>query len=229
MAAFAAAVGLGFRYLETDVHSTADGVLVAFHDDGLARTTGRRGRFEDRTWAELTAARVGGEPLVRLEDLLATFPEARLNVDPKHDGAVGPLVALLGRPGVAGRVCVGAFSSSRVAAVRGALGGTACTAATPREVLRLRLAAWGVQPLRAALDACGADCVQVPVRAGGIPLADRRLIDAAHEAGLPVHVWTVDEPAELDRLLDLGVDGLMSDRPDVLRAVLESRGAWAGA
>ena len=224
LAAFERAVALGFRYLETDVRVSADGVLVAFHDPTLDRVCDRRGSVARLPWRELARARVAGEhPIPRLEDLLEAFPDARFNVDPKVDAAVEPLVGLLRRLGAVERVCVGSFSERRLERVRRAPGPTLCTALGPASVRRLRLAAWGLPPGPGAI---AGDCVQVPERHRGIPLVDARMLAAAHARGLPVHVWTVDDPGRMHRLLDLGVDGLMTDEPATLRAVLTERGAW---
>jgi len=223
MAAFQHAVDLGYRYLETDVHVTADGVVVAFHDDVLDRVTDRVGRIADLPWAEVKAAVVGGgERIPLLEDVLGAWPEVRVNVDPKHDASVRPLVAALRRLRAFDRVCVAAFSDRRLALVRRLTGDQVCTALGPRDIGRLRVAAWGA---RVSGPFAGA-CVQIPLRHGRVKLADRRFVNAAHRRGLPVHVWTVDDPATMAWLLDLGVDGIMTDRPRVLREVLEGRGQW---
>jgi len=226
--AFESAVRLGFRYVETDVHATLDGVLLAFHDDRLERVTDRHGIVARLPYAEVALALVGGrEPIPRLDELLATFPDVRVNIDPKHDAAVDPLIDVIRRTGALDRVCVGSFSGRRIDRVRAALGPRLCTSLGPRGVVALRGSSWRGPGLTRLVSSEGAACVQVPVRKGRIPIVDRRLIRTAHRLGLPVHVWTVDEPAEMSRLLDLGVDGLMTDRPAVLRDVLVARGAWA--
>ena len=221
MAAFEHAVALGYRYLETDVHVTADGVLVAFHDDVLDRVTDRRGRIASLPWSEVREARVDGQGIPLLEDLLGTWPEARVNVDPKHDASVPPLVQVLERTQAHDRVCVAAFSDRRLARVRQLTAGRVCTGAGPVEVARLRAAGYRVPSGRIA-----AACAQVPVRWQRMPVVDRRFLAAAHRRSLPVHVWTVDDPAQMERLLDLGVDGIMTDRPAVLKEVLQRRGEW---
>lgn len=221
--AFRRAVELGFRYVETDVHATADGVVLAFHDARLDRVTDGRGLVERQTWAQVSRARIGGaEPIPRLVDLLEEFPEVRFNIDAKHDAAVAPLADLLLRTNALERVCVASFSDRRLGRLGALLGPGACLSLGPRGVLRLRLAATSGRrvPLPRA------DCAQVPSRVGPVTVVDRRFVDTAHRLGLQVHVWTVDEPAEMDRLLRLGVDGLMTDRPAVLREVLQGRGAW---
>ena len=225
MAAFERAVALGYRYLETDVRVTADGVLVAFHDETLERLTDHRGSLRDLTWRELRAARVAGrEPIPRLAEVLDAWPDARVNVEPKTDEAVDPLVAAIREAGAVERVCVASFSGARVARARAALGPALCTALGAREVALLRLAGWRLLPRRAVPRE--GDCVEVPLRRHRVTLADSGLVQAAHARGLPVHVWTVNDRAEMRRLLDLGVDGLMTDDVLALRDVLRERGAW---
>src|SRR5436309_15248424 len=188
MSAFAAAVALGYRYVETDVHATADGVLVALHDDHLNRVTDRTGAIGDLPWADVQRARLpGGEAVPLLEDLLGTWPDLRVNIDPKADTAVAPLVDVLERTGAQPRVCIGAFSDRRLATVRRLTSNRVCTSMGPRDVGRLRAASMGVPAGRFA-----AACAQVPVRQGRLPLVDRRFVDAAHRRDLRVHVWTID-------------------------------------
>ena len=223
MPAFEHAVGLGYRYLETDVHATADGVLLAFHDDHLDRVTDRTGEIAALPYAEVAKARVDGrEPIPLLEDLLGSFPDARVNIDPKHDRSVEPLIQVLRRTAAVGRVCVGSFSDERIRRLRLRLGAELCTSMGPRAVARLRLDA-----LSSRVHPSPAGCVQIPERVRNVTVTNAATVRAAHRAGLQVHVWTVDDPADMHRLLDLGVDGIMTDRPAVLKQVLEARGQWA--
>jgi glycerophosphoryl diester phosphodiesterase len=225
MAAFEHAVRLGYRYLETDVHVTRDGVLLAFHDHVLDRVTDRHGTIATSSWAEIRAARIAGtHAIVRLDELLDAFPDQRFNIDPKHDAAVDPLADLIARANALDRVCVASFSDARLARVRNLLGPSLCTGAGPREIARLRLASAGM-PLRSRGSA-PAPCAQIPRRVRRVPLAERRFVAHAGRAGTAVHVWTVDDPDEMRALLDLGVTGIMTDRPAVLRDVLLARGEW---
>jgi glycerophosphoryl diester phosphodiesterase len=224
MAAFEAAVAKGYRYLETDAHATADGVLVAFHDDRLDRLTDRAGVIGKLPWSEVRAARVRGhDDIPLLEDLLTAWPDVRINIDPKHDAAIEPLADLLERTGTVDRVCIGAFSDRRLSRIRDRLDGRVCTSMGPRQVGRLVAASRGLPG-----GSFAAACVQVPVRQGPVPLVTERFVAAAHDRGLPVHVWTINDADEMNRLLDLGVDGIMTDRSDVLKSVLEERGDWVG-
>lgn len=225
VAAFAAALAEGFRYLETDVHVSADGVLLAFHDDELDRVTDGSGRVAELPWSEIAAARIAGtESIPTLDELLETFPTARFNIDAKSDHAVVALASSLRRHAALDRVCVGAFSDRRLRRLRTLLGPEACTTAGPRETAGLLTAARRGRPARRSP---AYHCLQVPVRQGRITVTDHRFVDAAHARGCAVHVWTIDDPDEMHRLFDLGVDGIFTDRPSILRSVLEARGEWA--
>ncbi|MET9484061.1 glycerophosphodiester phosphodiesterase [Streptomyces sp. NPDC006638] len=222
-AAFRRADSLGYRYFETDVHTTADGRLVAFHDTTLDRVTDGHGRIADLPWDEVRQARVAGkEPLPLFADLLDEFPDARWNVDIKAAPALVPLVDLIRRTGSWERVCVGSFSERRVAAAARLAGPRLATSYGVRGVLGLRLRSYGVPfPVRT-----GAVSAQVPEAQSGIPVVDGRFVRTAHARGLQVHVWTVNEADRMEALLDLGVDGIMTDQLETLRAVFTARGAW---
>jgi glycerophosphoryl diester phosphodiesterase len=216
--AFQRAVDLGYRYLETDVHVTADGVLVAFHDDDLSRTCGRPGLIHELPWSEVATARVDGkEPIPRLDDLLAAFPEHRVNIDCKTDAAVGPLGDALARAKALDRVCVAAFDDRRLRKLRRRFGGALCSSAGPVELGLLRVV---------GVAAPGVLAAQVPTQLKGVPVVTAGFVRRSHKRGVEVHVWTIDDPDEMGRLLDLGVDGIMTDRPVVLKDVLERRGRW---
>lgn len=228
--AFEAAVELGCRYLETDAHVTRDGVVVAFHDCRLDRVTDRTGAIEDLGIAEVEAADAGyhfrasdgtypfrgrGVRVPRLEEILVRWPDARVNIDPKRDSCVEPLVALLDRLDVWERVCIGAFSDARLRRVRALSRGRACTSMGPAAVATAVLSARSGRMPR-----LGADCLQLPLRRGPLPLVTAHVVNAAHRSELPVHVWTIDDARTMRRLLDLGVDGIMTNRPSVLLDVL---------
>jgi glycerophosphoryl diester phosphodiesterase len=227
LAAFERAVRLGYRYLETDVHVTADGVLLAFHDTTLDRVTDRVGRISDLPYAEVASARIGGvEPIPRLEDLLGAWPDVKVNVDVKVPGAIDALVEVIRRTGTIDRVCVAAFSEARVARARAALGPRLCTALGPRGALALRLSSYAGG--RGAGGLGRVPCAQVPARVGPLSVVDDRFVATAHGLGIQVHVWTVDDPVQMRRLLDLGVDGIMTDEIEALRDVLAARQEWSG-
>ena len=227
--AFASAVGLGYRYLETDVHATRDGQLVTFHDLLLDRVTDLTGRVIDTTYADVAAALIGGsEPVPRLVDLLEAFPDVRFNVDLKSPGAVDPMIDLVARLGAHDRLCVSSFDERVLRRFRTRLRlrsdrpvATGCGVLT---VVAARFGGRAAAVHRLLRDPGAA--YQVPVTHRRVRIVDRAFVDRAHGLGRQVHVWTVDEPAEMSRLLDLGVDGLMTDRTDVLKDVLVERGSW---
>ena len=222
--AFRDAVSLGFTHLETDVHATSDGVVVAFHDDRLDRVTDSRGLIAQLPWGEVSSALVGGtEPIPRLDELLEEFPQTRINIDPKSDGVVEPLVEVLQRQRAVERVCVCSFSGPRTRRVRDRLGASLCVGAGPLDVTRLMLASTPLPPPVGAFDF---HVAQVPVRSRGVTIVRPSVLATAHRHGIAVHVWTIDDPAEMHRLLELGVDGIMTDRPRLLRDVMIERGVW---
>ena len=230
--AFEHAVGLGYRYLETDLQATADGVLVAFHDRTLTRVCGQDGRVRRLSYAELSAARIDGtEPIPVLEDLLTAWPDIRFNLDVKDVPAIAPLPEVLRRTNAWDRVCLVSFSASRLRATRRALGRPVCMAASPLGTAAVlfggpsgrhdRTGPGKQWPLTDWIARSGVRCVQVPAS-----MATASFIARSHVLGLHVHAWTVNDQPTMQRLLDLGVDGIMTDETVALRDVLTARGQW---
>ncbi|MGH3914685.1 MAG: glycerophosphodiester phosphodiesterase family protein [Pseudonocardiaceae bacterium] len=227
LAAFRRAEAEGYRYLETDARATRDGILVVLHDSTLDRTTDSSGRIEQLDWTTVRTARVAGrEPVCRLEDLLEELPDALLNVDIKADSAVAPALDLLHRTRAWHRVCLASFSDDRLRRLRRAAGPRLLTSLGTASAAALRLRS--MVPFLATNAPVGGELAQLPARYHGIKVVDRTLLRYAHRIGLEVHVWTVNRAEEMEALLNLGVDGLVTDRPDVLRDVLRARGAWPG-
>jgi glycerophosphoryl diester phosphodiesterase len=225
VAAFARAVGLGYRYIETDTHATADGVAVVFHDQTLARIVGRPERVRALRWADLDRIRVDGQPVIpRLVDVFEMWPGVRFNIDVKDDAAADPTVEAVRRAGAQDRVLLASFSDARTARVRAALGPGVATSLGSRGVAQLWAASRAGRG--AARVARRAAAAQVPPRQGPVRVVDERFVRYAHGLGLQVHVWTIDTPDRMNELLDLGVDGIMTDRIDVLRDVYTARGCW---
>ncbi|GAA1772951.1 glycerophosphodiester phosphodiesterase [Nocardioides hankookensis] len=225
LAAFRHAVGLGYSYLETDVHVTRDGVLLAFHDSVLDRVTDRRGEIAALSLSEVREARVGGrESVPTLAELFDAFPDARFNIDLKSDGAVPALADFIAARDAWDRVLVGSFSRRRTAQFRQLTGGRVPTSATLGQIAAFRLvpSAW----LASRLAGDGAAALQIPHRRKRVLVVTPGLVRRAHAAGRQVHVWTIDDADEMRALLDRGVDGLFTDRTDILKAVLVQRGQW---
>lgn len=224
MAAFALASALGLRYLETDVRVTLDGQLVCFHDATVDRVTSGTGPVRSKTVDQLRAMRIHAAELIpTFDEVLDAFPDQCFTVDVKDLDAIGPLVRSLRRKGVAERVCIaGAWDGwlgyvrSEVPGVTTALGWRSLTAL-------LCCARAGLAAPRALATAPFA---HVPIKLGRVPIYVERIVAMSHEIGVRVVTWTVEEPAVMARLLDAGVDAIITDRPDVLREVLVSRGQW---
>ncbi|SPH16982.1 Glycerophosphodiester phosphodiesterase [Defluviimonas aquaemixtae] len=222
MPAFSHAVGLGYSHVETDVQATRDGVAVIFHDDTLERMAGRPDRIDALSWAELSRHRTrGGAEIPRLDAFLDAFPGLFVNLEAKSDAAVGPMAEAIRRADAVARICVGSFEPERTARLRRALGPKLAWSPAHAGVFRLWLAGWGVPLTRGAFPA-----VQVPTHFKSIPVVTRRFVRAARARGIQVHVWTVDDEVGMEALIDIGVDGLMTDRPTLLKQVLERRGLW---
>ncbi|MFC5729950.1 MULTISPECIES: glycerophosphodiester phosphodiesterase family protein [Nocardioides] len=225
LAAFRHAAELGYDYLETDVHLTRDGVLLAFHDAVLDRVTDRVGAVRDLTLADIRRARIAGrEQVPTLVDLIDSFPQSRFNIDIKSEAAVAPLAALVRERQLWDRVLVGSFSRSRIRRFRRLTEGRVPTAADPWETIMFR---FSPSARLATLLAGGSFAAfQVPHRRGPFVVVTPGFLRRAHATGHQVHVWTVDDPAEMAELLDRGVDGLFTDRTDLLKDVLQARGQW---
>ena len=219
MAAFRRAVEHGFRYLETDVRATRDGVPVLVHDATLVRLAGHPAAVADLTLEELAERLVDGrEPVPTLAEVLETFPGVRLNIDVKSDDAVAPTVAAVRAAGAEERVCLASFSDRRIRRIRRLAGPAVTTSCSAWEVALLLLAPG--RRLQATGRRRGATSVQVPRRSRGIAVVTPRFVARAHALGLQVHVWTVDDDVSLRTVLDLGVDGVITDRIDVAVDVL---------
>ena len=223
-AAFEHAVATGFTYMETDARASADGRAVALHDPDFVRVCGRPGRPGAVRSHELAGYTLAdGRPPPLIEDLLGSWPWLHWNIDVKEEAALLPVVDAVRRTASQDRVMLASFSGRRAARASAALGGTVPVAA----------GRWGVVGLLAGRRIgglphgwCHSTAAQVPERHGRTTVVDEAFVRCCHRTGVAVHVWTVDDPAAMRRLLDIGVDGLMTDRPSILREVLSERGQW---
>jgi glycerophosphoryl diester phosphodiesterase len=226
MAAFADAVTLGYTFIETDAHGTLDGIAVALHDSTLDRTTDRTGDVAKLPWKEVREARISGDETVpSLEDVLTTWPWLRVNIDVKTESGIIPIAESIERTKAHDRVCITSFSRKRRLATVKRLSKPVATSAGTSEVARFLAGVRLGLPGMARKAVAQVDCLQVPVKEG-VTIVDRKTVDAAHALGKLVMVWTIDERAEMERLLDLGVDGIVTDRADVLKDVLVARNGW---
>lgn len=217
-ATFQRVVDLGYRWIETDVRATIDGHAVVFHDADLGRTTDATGAMSALPLAHVRASSLhDGQHPITLADALRRWPQVRFNVDVKADDTVDPFLRAVDGADAWDRVCAASFSTRRLNRLRALAGARLATSMGPSEVARLAFGLPGRSPAVAA---------QVPRAVGTVPLVTASFVRRAHRRDLQVHVWTIDDPEEMRCLLDLGVDGIVSDRPCVLRELLMQRGDW---
>jgi glycerophosphoryl diester phosphodiesterase len=226
--AFEHAAKLGYAYLETDARATSDGKLVAFHDRTLDRVTDASGPINALPYREVAALRVSGtEPIPLIEDLLGAWPDVRFNIDLKDAPGISLLPDVLRRTGAWDRVCMTSFSGHRLRTARGLLDRPVCMATSPTAIAGVGCnvgtsARWPqIRLLAGFLARACVRCAQVP----GM-VATRTFVRRAHALGLDVHVWTINDRAEMIRFLDLGADGIMTDDVETLRDVLIERSQW---
>lgn len=222
--AFAKAVAVGAIYIETDVHGSADGVAVIAHDPDLKRIAGRDVRVDQLTIAELRRIDLGyGQGFCSLAETLDAFPGTRFNIDVKSRAAVGPAADTILAAGASSRVLVSSFDERRRKATIARLPGVVSSSSARRFLLALLGGKIGFSPaVRTALR--GLAAVQVPEKALGLTITTSRMLRQLHAAGVEVHVWTVNDPQRMGELLDLGVDGIMTDRVDLALPVVAARG-----
>jgi glycerophosphoryl diester phosphodiesterase len=227
LSAFRRAYAEGYLYVETDVHATSDGVVVVHHDASLDRTTDHRGEIRELRWSAARSAMIGGrEPVCRLDDVLEELPDVFLNIDVKADSAVQPVLRTLRQHNAWDRVCLAAFDDRRLGLLRNGGDRRLLTSMGQQAAQAL----WGASRLGLRVPRMARGfAAQVPPTQGRIRVVDNRFVRLARLWGVEVHAWTVDDAEEMTDLLDLGVDGLVTDRPDVLREVLRQRDQWPGA
>jgi glycerophosphoryl diester phosphodiesterase len=220
---FESALAAGAGYVETDVHASHDRIAVISHDPDLSRLAGRAARIDQLTISELRRIDLGdGQRLCTLAEALSAFPETRFNIDLKHDGVIEAAAHAIRRADAIGRVLVTSFSDARRSRAASLLPGVA-TSGGRRTVIRCVAAVSTGRADALQRILAGTSAVQVPERAGRIRVVTPRFIEAVHRAGVEVHVWTVNDPADMARLLDLGVDGLVTDRADLAVKLIRGR------
>ena len=247
--AFQYSSDLGFVFMETDVQSTSDGRVVIFHDADLKRIAGIDKKIKDLTFDEVTNIDlINGGKIPSLEETLYSFPNLRFNIDIKTNSAVEESIKIIKSQEALTRVCLASFSNKRIRRIRKLAGSQSCTSMSQLEVvnaifhvlaenlgsgINLRRKMRGDEAyfkskwMRTTIPFNGIpDCAQVPVGQWGIPIVTQSFIRIMNLLGKFVHVWTIDEPEEMNRLIDLGVDGLMTDKPSILKSTLIDRGLF---
>ncbi len=221
--AFLHAVNAGAQYIETDVNGSADGVAMVSHDPDLKRVAGRDVRVAQLTAAELRRVSLGeGQGFCSLAEALDAFPETRFNIDVKSADAISGVVKAITDLRATNRVLISSFSTKRRRAVVSQLPGVATSISASGALPAVHLARAGAVPaLRRML--AGVQAVQLPEKVAGAAVATPRAIRSFRAVGVEVHIWTINDPADMTRLLDAGVDGIVTDRVDLALPLLERR------
>jgi glycerophosphoryl diester phosphodiesterase len=216
-------LALGVTHLETDVRASRDGIAVISHDPDLARLAHREARVDSLTLAELKQIDLGdGQTFVSLAEALDAFPGARFNIDVKSADAIGPTIDAVRAAGAIRRVLVTSFSETRRRRAVAGLAGVASSASSTMFAMAMVAAKLGLSPIVHAV-LRKVDAIQVPETAFGLRIVTPRLVRMFHSARCEIHIWTINDPASMTRLLDLGVDGLVTDRADLALKVLRNR------
>lgn len=212
--AFVKALAGGATHLETDVHVSLDGIAVISHDPDLAGL-GRDVRIDQLTMTELKRINLGyGQSFTSLADALEAFPGALFNIDIKSDAAVEPTARAIRDQRATGRVLATSFNEARRRHAVSLLPGVVSSASSPLVARAVAATNLGLTSLvRRTLQGCVA--VQVPERVGPVHIVTPRFIAMMHKVNVEVHVWTINDPGDMIRLLDSGVDGLVTDRTDL--------------
>ncbi len=222
MAAFASAVALGYRFIETDVQATSDNIVMVFHDDDLDRMTNASGEIAKLPFSEVSQAKIQGHhAITTLEEALITFPRTRFNIDIKNEHTLARTLDLVARMDVLDRVCLASFSDDRLNRIRSRFGAAVCTGGGPGEIRALKFSSWGLPFMRA-----DCHCAQVPLMAYRIAIPTRRFIEYCNARGVAVHVWTIDGADDMRKLIRLGVNGIITDRPTLLKQIAQEEGVW---
>jgi glycerophosphoryl diester phosphodiesterase len=212
---FSYAIGLGSSYIETDVQLSADGIPYIFHDDDLSRLLNMEVKFNSLHSDQIEKLKLfESYQIPKLETALTQFPNALFQIDLKTDEVALPAMKVIENLSAFDRICIASFSSNRLQKVRKKFPDT-CLSMGPKEILKLLLASFGLYN-----KTIYGDCLQVPIYHYGIKLVTRRFVKYVQSIGLKIHVWTINDENTMRKLIDLGVDGIITDRPKLLKEVL---------
>jgi glycerophosphoryl diester phosphodiesterase len=222
MAAYAHAVSLGYRFVKTDVQATSDGVALAFQDPELDNATDRSGNIGELDWSEVRQAKLwNGETPAPLVDLLSGWPGVAFALEPADDNAIEAMLPAIRRTGAWNRVCIASLSGQRLALARRLSEKPICTTFAKAEIFRLPLAAYGIP-----VGDFESPLLQTPLRFGAVKIVDRFLVNCAHRRRLRIHAQVINQEDKMVELLDLGVDGIVSEQTALLKQVFVRRGIW---
>ena len=220
--AFKSAVDIGYKYLETDVHLTKDGFLIAFHDDTLDRVTDKSGLIRDLTLSEIKKAKIAGtDEIPLLSELLNSFTDCFFNIDCKVDETVQPLINLINNKDFINRVCIGSFSQKRINFIRKSLGKEVKTSMGPAEVILSKFLSYTSLGYNFK-----SSYTSIPIRRYGINLLEERNIKYLKSNNQKVIAWTINDEDQMKMLINIGIDGIMTDNLTLLKKVLIEENLW---
>ena len=213
---------LGFVFMETDVQATKDGHIVIFHDATLKRMAGIDKTIKDLTLNEIQSIElINGGKIPLLSETLESFPELRFNIDIKTEDALKKSVQIIKEMNCLNRTCLASFSSSRLERIRDLAGPSACTSSGQMDIFKLMCKSMGI-PFKATQG----HCAQIPMKQWGVPVLTKKFLNTAKEENKLVHIWTIDDKDQMFELIDQGVDGLMTDKPSILKQAMTERGLF---
>jgi len=220
--AFLQAINIGVTHIETDVHASADGVAMISHDADLFRLAGKEVKVSQLTAAELRLVALGdGQGFCSLADALDAFGDTRFNIDLKSADAIPGTVKAIQDTRAHRRVLVTSFSRTRRLEALRNLPGVATSASAPEALLAVQAARFGASRVLHRI-LRGVQAVQIPVKIAGLSTITERVIRTFHEAGVEVHLWTINDPEQMKELLRLGADALITDRADLAVPIVTS-------
>ena len=208
--------------METDVQATKDGHIVIFHDSSLKRMAGMNQAIKELTLDEVKSIElINGGKIPLLSEALENFPDLRFNIDIKTEEALEGSIRIIKEMNSFKRTCLASFSSSRLERIRKLAGPDACTSSGQMDIFKIMCRSIGIKSQETK-----GHCAQIPIRQWGVPVLTKRFMDVAKRERKLVHVWTIDEKQQMFDLIDLGVDGLMTDKPSVLKEAMTERGLF---
>ena len=207
---------LGCEFIETDVQVSSDGIPYIFHDDDLKRILNKPVRFDSLSSNEIDDLNIFNScKIPKLSDTLLRFPNLCFQIDFKTDEVVMPALDVINDMNVFDRVCIASFSSKRLQNVR-SLYPDLCISMGPNEVFKTLLAS-----LNLYKGEIPGDCLQIPMSYYGIKIVSKRFVDFVHSRGLKIMIWTINDIKTFKYLIDLGVDGIITDKPKLLFQTIE--------
>lgn len=219
---FRKAFDLGYRVIETDIHSSKDGTAYIFHDNTLERLTGENLKISDLKDVDIDSLKVNKSSIIpRLSNVFEEFPEGLFNLDAKTWEATIPITNTVKKMACSSRVCIGSYNDKRIDAIIRELGVETCHSMGTSNVFKFYLGAQlGIKQNFTA------QCIQLPIKQFGISLITQKILRHARKLGIKIHFWTINNSGLIQKLLELDVDGIMTDDCILLKTIMEKKHKW---